>query len=459
MFDVTFYTFSKAENSTQRPSDGTTYRCRLKAPCGIVSPVLEIQTEADFAPAYNYAYIPSFGRYYWVREWTNRAGNVWEVPCSVDVLATYRDQIGGASLYIERSSYEHDGELSDNLYPIASNELVNKLDINWGWSTAPEDGRFIMSVVSKRSGSVMPLDYYIMTASEFGDFRYKLYNDISWGNWGSIAEGLAQTLADPFQYIKTVQWIPFVPTILGISEEINFAYWDSDVTSHRMWSRGTVETITKNITPPRHPLASTRGMYCNCSPFADYILHVEPFGMIVLDSVGVAHADSLDLELKVDLMTGIGTLCIWQVVGSARTDLLSRSVAPFAVDIPLSQSTQNVLGAVGSAAGTIASVFGGNIGGALSSVSSVGTALTPQIESKGSQGSVAGFGMSSELLCRFKKIAYDDNTHNGRPLGAVRQISAIPGYIEVQKGVVPIPGTQAEAEQVRAYLEGGFYYV
>ena len=459
MFDVTLYNFSKPENSTQRPAEGTMYRCRMKAPCGIVSPVLEIQTEADFIPVFNYAYIPAFNRYYWVREWTNRAGNVWEVPCSVDVLATYRDQIGGASLYIERSSSEYDGELSDNLYPIASNEVVTKLALDWGWTTNLLNGRYILSAVSKRAGSALPLDYFIMTSEQFGAFRSKLYNDISWADFGSIAEGLAQTIADPFQYIKTVQWFPFVPTVFGVPSSIQFAYWDSEVQSTRLANGATVETITKNVVPPRHPLASSRGMYCNCSPFADYILHVEPFGMIVLDSVGVAHADSLDLELKVDLMTGIGTLCIWQVVGNARTDLLSRSVAPFAVDIPLSQSTQNVLGAVGSAAGTVASIFGGNIGGALSSVSSVGTALTPQIESKGSQGSVAGFGMSSELLCRFKKIAYDDNAHNGRPLGAVRQISAIPGYIEVQKGVVPIPGTQAESEQVRAYLEGGFYYV
>ena len=39
-----------------------------------------------------------------------------------------------------------------------------------------------------------------------------------------------------------------------------------------------------------------------------------------------------------------------------------------------------------------------------------------------------------------------------------RNISALPGFLQVEEGDVPINGTAAEAEQIKTFLEGGFYY-
>ena len=52
----------------------------------------------------------------------------------------------------------------------------------------------------------------------------------------------------------------------------------------------------------------------------------------------------------------------------------------------------------------------------------------------------------------------DDNTHNGRPLCDVRQISSLSGYMIIQDGDVTIAGTATEDSKIRNYLEAGFYY-
>ena len=84
---VDLYSFSKRDNSTKHPTGSpTTYSCILKEECGVINPVIVIQ-EIGNPSGYNYAYIPSFGRYYWIKEWTWVLGR-WEAELYTDVLAT-----------------------------------------------------------------------------------------------------------------------------------------------------------------------------------------------------------------------------------------------------------------------------------------------------------------------------------------------------------------------------------
>ena len=66
--NVIFYSHLKRSNSTKLPSGGTEIACVLKDDCSVISPVLEIKTAT--LPDYNYAYIPDFGRYYYVNDWS-----------------------------------------------------------------------------------------------------------------------------------------------------------------------------------------------------------------------------------------------------------------------------------------------------------------------------------------------------------------------------------------------------
>lgn len=112
-------------------------RGRLRDGCSIFQPVVEIRwdvkplktqggtdypdppyQQADII-AYNYAYIQLFGdyntatygdyfdnvhgRYYYITDITINTSGLYQLTLQVDVLATYRDEIGGSSQYIVRS--------------------------------------------------------------------------------------------------------------------------------------------------------------------------------------------------------------------------------------------------------------------------------------------------------------------------------------------------------------------
>ena len=112
--ECTFYNIGKKRDSTLQPEQGTTVQVQLKAPCSITEPIITITTAT--APVFTYAYIPSFHRYYFIREWTYRNA-IWEASLTVDVLASFKTLIRGLTCYIDRSASNYDGSIIDTLYP------------------------------------------------------------------------------------------------------------------------------------------------------------------------------------------------------------------------------------------------------------------------------------------------------------------------------------------------------
>ena len=71
MLEIKLYTFGKRENSTARPDGGVSFQARIWDGVGILSPqiVFSFQDNTTNPTAYNYAYIPDFNRYYFIRDW------------------------------------------------------------------------------------------------------------------------------------------------------------------------------------------------------------------------------------------------------------------------------------------------------------------------------------------------------------------------------------------------------
>ena len=112
MLNATFYTFSKRENSTLRPTgEGAVIPVCLKVPSSIENPTLEIHN-ANIA-AYNYMYISDYGRYYFITDRESIAKDTYIVTCRVDALASFKDEIAGQSVFAEYASYGYSPWLSD----------------------------------------------------------------------------------------------------------------------------------------------------------------------------------------------------------------------------------------------------------------------------------------------------------------------------------------------------------
>ena len=113
-----FYTFTKRINSTAVPaSGGTSYNIILKEDSGLLQPEIFLKWTGSGSPcAFNYVHIPDFQRYYWISNWTY-SERQWGASLSVDVLASWKTQIGAAEKYVLRSYAESDPHVLDKLYP------------------------------------------------------------------------------------------------------------------------------------------------------------------------------------------------------------------------------------------------------------------------------------------------------------------------------------------------------
>lgn len=64
----------------------------LKEECSIINPMIMIETDESVIN-YNYLYIPTFNRYYYISDITSVHNNLFRITCNVDPLMSFKDQI------------------------------------------------------------------------------------------------------------------------------------------------------------------------------------------------------------------------------------------------------------------------------------------------------------------------------------------------------------------------------
>lgn len=467
---INFYRFSKKENSTARPSGtGTELDCTLKDSSSIFFPVIKLNMGAASAPSFNYCHIPNFNRWYFITNWEWDRG-LWYASLQVDVLATYRTEIGSSSLYALRASNNYDGTIVDNLYPTKVGCTFAKSD---DWTISGAGGfaaSYIMGVVSKDPdfGSIK---YYALNSSNLGTIIDELLDDtIKDGvNGFSAADAsiaLQKSLIDPLQYIKSCIYIPMTLTEINsalstAAAPVTIFNWDLTATARSVRPPTPVIRVTHDFTIPKHPQTVSRGNFVNQSPYTMLWLYAPPFGVVDIDTTAFANNSVITVEIDIDLPTGLGILKI-----KRGDEIINRLEANIGVPIQLSQIIKDYLGAASAVLGGIGSVISGIAGGpagiasgVIGAANGVGNAiqsLMPKSQTIGSGGSYAQVRGGWSLQAQFFTIADDDIAHNGRPL--CQMVTPSNGYYLIQDGDIAIDGTKEEAAELKRYLESGFYY-
>lgn len=466
-FTVKLYTFSKRDNSTKRPlsTAGTEFSCVLKSGSGIMRPTLSFDFGIASDPSqYNYAYIATFDRYYFIEEWYfDRA--LWTATLKVDVLATYKTEIGNSSLYILRAAGAHDGNVIDTLYPCKAGCSFDRDTKNNPWNTTPVP---VIGVIGK-GGVFGSMNYYAMDPSdptELNTLLSKLLTPTEIINAGNdfndidASNALQLSLVDPIQYIKTCVMIPVTLTdITAIDAAAGIDVYSWTFSTGRKIHPASRIYKNYSFTLKKHPDTAARGNYVNSAPYTKMTLTIPPYGCIDIDTSVTCNASTLDVDVEIDPTNGKGILVI-----KCNNIVLNRLEAQIGVPVSLSSVTRDYIGAASSAISAVGGVVSaglGNIGGLFSAAGSIGNAveaLMPRAQTIGSTGSFVANRGDFRLDYQFMRPVDDDNTHNGRPLCDVRQISSLSGYMLIQDGDVAITGTSAEDAAVRNYLESGFYY-
>lgn len=453
---VDFVTTDKKVNSTYRPAGTSTiwrsFSVVLKAPCSILAPVIELKMDDDTtAPNYNYAYIATFGRYYWVENWTYQTAlNVWRASLNVDVLATYKDQIGPLTEYIVRAAANSDGsaysndDAIDTTYPALStkpyflaNAIDNPLSI---YRQSPESvaqgGVFVVGIAN-RQGSIGGINYYIMDSVYFYAFCYQIFNSIDWADidTSEISENLAKALVNPYQYITSCIWLPlninnlssFTTAGLSTVGTIFFGYWSVYVSAEDVGGKyGILKTPgyndltysrTSSIAIPRHPYTGTsnyRGYWLNLAPFAQYTLRYYPFGTINIDAAKLAHFNTLDLYVDIDLISGAGYLTI---AVNGKSNPIDTVCAEIGVPVALASSTISISGL---ASGAVAGAITEGVRVAGDWINTIGAGFNA-----GNSAAIAASGSASGQTGAFGLPRSSDHGLSSRIFGATGQVSGV----------------------------------
>lgn len=465
-FTAMFYTFSKRINSTKQPGSGTDYSITLKDRCSALDPVIQLQTgQSENPTAFNYCYIPTFGRYYWVRwEWENR---LWTAYCSHDAMASWKTYIGSYSGYVTRSASSHDGTIMDSYYPAkaAITETKNGATQDPSWSHDLNSGQFVIGVQGKSSGfNGGAVTYYAVSPSAVKSITDYLLDPQNL-TVTDISDDLLKCIFNPMQFIVSCMWYPFTVATLS-SDNIQVGWWDI-TTPAGSCKKLTTGVYTRNLsfTVPKHPQAATRGSYLNMNPFSTYVLNAGPWGVIPINTQHVMDETSLSCELNVDLFTGSGRLSI---VAKDVVGYVENHMAQIGVPIQLGQNMLNqgaltsipndIVGGIGSAmSGRLLSGIAGSLVSGYSAISDIAALSQAIPQTIGSNGSMA-FPAIFCIIGRFLTVVNEDNASHGRPLCQVKTLSSLSGYIMCEDADPAIPCTDVELKEIISYLNSGFYY-
>lgn len=454
MFQVNFYTFSKKNNSTKKPvSDANSFDCDIKNISNILNPSIELRHNNP--SNFNYCYINEFGRYYFISNWTWNQG-LWIASCTIDVLATYKTQIGRTTKNVIRSASNRNGKLIDNIAPITTEfttNYVHNLPYPNQQNGAPSlsKGVYVIGVLGNNSGGQT---MYELLPTQFQSLLSSLLTTADGYDWGDLSRGVINSLMNPFQYITSCRWYPNEFVVSG-SEQIKCGLWGSSVNGYPIASLTTTPYASFFIPISKHPQTTSRGDYMNLSPYTQTMLDASVFGLIDIDTTSLIDANYIGIQIFVDTYSGIGTIKAYAETGTLFTfnKMLFKKDVQFGVNIPLSSNDANAVPsilntALGLATGTID--FG--------SIGSVVSSLNGQIDATSSSGSITQHLNGFNLHQIFRNQAEIDYSNKGYPLMQNVAINSLSGFVLCDDGNIDLSCTDTEKEKIKQYLINGFYY-
>lgn len=469
-----FYTFTKRINSTARPaSGGTSYNIILKEDSGLLQPEIFLKWTGSGSPcAFNYVHIPDFGRYYWISNWTY-SERQWGASLSVDVLASWKTQIGAAEKYVLRSAIEFDNTVIDRQYPVLGMSGGSNNEYNTHWESTTSGGAIVLSVMGASNSFITGGSGYVMVSpADFQTIIDSIFVD-SEGLWqpntitdigpalAKFGENLLISISNPSQFLGAAKWVPFRPTAGG-SGSLYLGLIDTHVTVYTPAS--PVYTFTDMIPYSSPDPGDSIMMWRYVYPFRRAYLTYPPFGTIELDTAVLAGCDNIYLECRVDIISGEGTLRVFGMIGSdpalSVKKLLASRSSLVCVPISIGGRSVDVKGMTAAAIGATIAAATGNVFSLAGAVGSAAEAMIPA--ASGDMGGGGGYAAFTEKI-RLHIIDFnapaEDRIEQGRPLCAVRRISALSGgYVLCRDGDIQAPCTDGELEQISQYLTGGFFY-
>lgn len=113
----------------------------LRDSCRLLGPVINI--ESSNVLRFNYAYIPDFQRYYFVKEITNLRKNIWTLELEVDPLMSFKGDILALQVVVDKQSSDSIGDeyIDDGSLVADNNTFTSIYNLSKGFN---DHGEYIL---------------------------------------------------------------------------------------------------------------------------------------------------------------------------------------------------------------------------------------------------------------------------------------------------------------------------
>lgn len=450
MTEIVLYHFSKRKNSTKRPiGQGAEVPCLLKTATTFQSPTFILQKPMSDMLQFNYCKWAD--HYYFIDSTTSINAGQTEITCTEDVLATYKNEIGNYTCFIERSNHQ-DTLLDDPLY-IPTEEwqkqdtiVAQPLNVFVNGYA----GNYIMRVVGAAG-----VETYYVTEKQLGlivSFMYTVDNFQE-----LIENATTKFLFDPAKYIIDLKWLPFRSTnFISIMNDVNLGYWDSGVQALLIGaaSNSPVVHFSYNL-ELTNPLYSNTDFRFYNGNFSRYFVQLPCIGVIPVD-ITKTNNGQLIADYYFDAYSGLSD--VWLKSGSS---VMGHYQCQMTVPVNIAGANINIGNALIGGLSTVSSAMTGNALGVSSGVlNTTQSILSPEVTSIGSIGSVGGIlnNLEASVICYTRMSTEPNGAGEGYADGNSRKISTCSGYLRCRNASIEISGFTGDQEAVNNYLNSGFYY-
>lgn len=456
---ITVYTgFSKRKNSTKQPTGGTQKTVTLKEGTSIESPTFVLQSN-DFT----INYVKAFDHYYFVDDIKSVRNNLIEVICSMDVLATFKSQIGSYNALIERSA-----SFYDPLYPDPA--ITIKDDISTAYATSAishldDDGYFALTVLNNKGSQTGFMVTYFVKDTTLRSIAQYVNTD-----WGAAATDFLSWLQATFlrtaDCIIDCRWLPIDSTAFSsdtVSENIDIGVDTLTVTGERL-AYPHVAVTSGSITIPH--------VYTDFRKYAPYTvgkLYIPCYGVVDINTLDFDN-DTIYYKYYIDPQTG--DAAVFLAADSSYNVIVSTYTFNISVQCPVGRVGNDVLGFMASGLTTSAMVAGAMalpnkftsaaaVATGASAINTLGSMLGATSSVHGTMGGrVMSYDLTMVLGIEYKdtQTLSSVQTEAGRPCMEQHVLNTCSGYVKCVNASVDIPGMSEEKTQVNDFLNSGFYY-
>lgn len=455
--EVTLYNFKKRVNSTKNVNVGGEDReVLLKGATSTFSPIFILSGEIDF----NVNYLKFNDKYYYINDIVLVRKGTYELVCSLDYLASFKNDILKTSAYVSYATEGYDTYLRDNR--LSTNETadykINEkllfsdvIDFDTDFSTC------VINYVSAKGGSTKWISegQLVLLMEKINEGSYVDTSGeptIENNSFLRYVIALQKEFNNVYDCILSCTKLPFKYYDIGATGSITLSGWETGMTGKSMLDPSA--NYECDIAIP-----TGYGDFRDLAPYTSLALFLPGYGYLELNPDDHINRGSINVKAYVDFNTGECTY----LVGNT-----SRCTANFGTSIPIGTIQGNATSLVSGALAIGAGVASGGVGLAVMGVQGIDSIIASQQRSLGSTGGqpsqssmfATAYGIGNVALV---KITHDTNqspdsytTTLGRPCNKVMDLDSLSGYVQtVNASVHSI--NEPISNLLNNYMNGGIY--